>query len=67
MSGLGGLNKSPNGVVIGLVQLQLPDVATPEQLKAQTRRVCELVGKARRQSPVMDLVVFPEYCLHGLS
>ena len=24
MSGLGGLNKSPNGVVIGLVQLQLP-------------------------------------------
>ena len=67
MSGLGGLNKSPNGVVIGLVQLQLPDVATPEQLQAQTRKVCELVGKARRQSPVMDLVVFPEYCLHGLS
>jgi len=28
MSGLGGLNKSPNGVVIGLVQLQLPNVAT---------------------------------------
>ncbi len=29
MSGLGGLNKSPDGVVIGLVQLQLPDVVTP--------------------------------------
>ena len=43
-------------MVIGLVQLQLPDVATPEQLAAQTRRVCELVGKDRRQSPVMDLV-----------
>ena len=28
MNGLGGLNKSPNGVVIGLVQLQLPVVAT---------------------------------------
>lgn len=67
MSGLGGLNKSPSGVVIGLVQLQLPDVATPEQLAAQTARVCQLVAKARRQSPVMDLVVFPEYCLHGLS
>ena len=25
MSGLGGLNKSPDGVVIGLVQLQLAD------------------------------------------
>ena len=34
--GLGGLNKSPNGVVIGVVQLQLPVVATPEQLAAQT-------------------------------
>ena len=29
MNGLGGLNKSPNGVVIGLVQLQLPVVSTP--------------------------------------
>ena len=32
MNGLGGLNKSPNGVVIGLVQLALPVVATPDQL-----------------------------------
>ncbi len=67
MSGLGGLNKSDNGVVIGVVQLQLPSVETPEQLAAQTQRVCDLVGKARRQQPGMDLVVFPEYCLHGLS
>jgi formamidase len=67
MSGLGGLNKSPNGVVIGLVQLQLPVVVTPADLAAQTRRICDLVGKARRNMPSMDLVVFPEYALHGLS
>src|SRR5688500_12773507 len=67
MSGLGGLNKSPNGVVIGLVQLQLPVVATEEDLDAQCKRICELVGKARRNMPSMDLVVFPEYSLHGLS
>jgi formamidase len=67
MSGLGGLNKTPNGVVIGLVQLQLPNVATPEQLSQQAARVASLVGKARRSSPGMDLVVFPEYSLHGLS
>ena len=67
MSGLGGLNKSPNGVVLGLVQLQLPVVGTPEQLAAQTRRICEMVAKARRNMPGMDLVVFPEYALHGLS
>ena len=67
MSGLGGLNKSPNGVVVGLVQLQNPVVQTPADLEAQTARVCALVGKARHNNPAMDLVVFPEYSLHGLS
>jgi len=67
MSGLGGLNKSPHGVVIGLVQLQLPVVETPAQLKAQAERICWMVGKARRNLGTMDLVVFPEYALHGLS
>lgn len=67
MNGLGGLNKSQNGVVIGMVQLQLPVVVTPADLAKQTARVVELVGKARRNLPGMDLVVFPEYSLHGLS
>jgi formamidase len=67
MNGLGGLNKSDNGVVIGLVQLQLPVVETPADLKRQTTRIVELVGKARRNMATMDLVVFPEYALHGLS
>jgi formamidase len=65
-SGLGGLNRSPAGVVIGLVQRQNPDVETPVQLAAQTQRIVEMVGKARRNNPAMDLVVFPEYALHGL-
>ena len=67
MSGFGGLNKSEAGVVIGLVQLQLPVVETPVQLAAQTERICAIVAKARRGMPTMDLVVFPEYSLHGLS
>jgi formamidase len=67
MTGLGGLNKSRHGVVVGLVQLQLPVVATPADLAAQTRRICEMVAKARRNQSTMDLVVFPEYALHGLS
>ena len=67
MSGLGGLNKSAHGVVVGLVQLQLPVVDTPAQLKAQAERICWMVGKARRNQGTMDLVVFPEYSLHGLS
>lgn len=67
MSGLGGLNKSPNGVVIGLVQLQLPVVETRDDLTRQTAKIVAMVGKARRSMPTMDLVVFPEYALHGLS
>ena len=67
MSGLGGLNKTPSGVVLGMVQLQLPNVVTPDDLAAQTQRIVEMVGKARRNMPAMDLVVFPEYSLHGLS
>ena len=67
MSGLGGLNKSPKGVVIGLVQLKLPVVDTPQQLKSQTQVICNMVDKARRNLGTMDLVVFPEYSLHGLS
>jgi len=67
MSGLGGLNKSANGVVIGLVQLQLPAIAGPSDIAAQTEKICAMVAKARRGMPSMDLVVFPEYSLHGLS
>ena len=67
MSGLGGLNKSPNGVVLGMVQAQLPNVVTPEDLAEQTQNIVDMVAKARRNMPSMDLVVFPEYSLHGLS
>ena len=36
-------------------------------LARQTERIVYMVGKARRNSGPMDLVVFPEYSLHGLS
>lgn len=67
MNGLGGLNKSENGVVIGMVQLQLPNTVTKADLAAQTEKIVAMVGKARRNLAGMDLVVFPEYALHGLS
>lgn len=67
MTGLGGLNRSPGGVVIGLVQLQLPVVATRDDLARQTAEISALVTKARKGMSTMDLVVFPEYALHGLS
>jgi len=67
MNGLGGLNKSPDGVVIGMVQLQLPVVKTVDDLRAQTKKICKMVAKAKQGMSTLDLVVFPEYALHGLS
>ena len=67
MNGLGGLNKSPNGVVIGLVQLKLPEIGTRADITQQAARIVAMVGKAKRGMGTLDLVVFPEYALHGLS
>lgn len=66
-SALSGLNKTPKGVVIGVAQTQLPNPHTREALWEQTEKVVSMVDKARRAYPGMDLIVFPEYCLHGLS
>lgn len=67
MSGLGGLNKTSGGIVIAAVQSQLFRVDTPEDLAKSTEHVCNLVRKAKREYPAADLVLFPEYCIHGLS
>ena len=67
MNGLGGLNPSPYGVVLGLVQLALPAIETRADIARQTERICAMVAKARRNMASLDLVVFPEYALHGLS
>ncbi|CAK7237208.1 hypothetical protein SBRCBS47491_009899 [Sporothrix bragantina] len=67
MSGLGGLNKTTGGIVIAAVQSQLFRVDTPAQLAVATEHVCSLVRRARREYPAVDLVLFPEYCIHGLS
>ena len=65
MNGLCGLNKSPDGVVIGLVQMQGAVVTTKACLAAQTEKICATVARAKRSMPATDLVVFPEYALQG--
>ena len=67
MSGLGGLNKAPNGVVIGLIQMQMPCCVDRGRSRAPVRTHLQSGAKARRNMATMDLVVFPEYSLHGLS
>ena len=59
MKGLGGLNKSDSGVVIGLVQLRLPVVETPDQLASRPAGLS--TRSARRGTVTTDLVMFPDY------
>ena len=42
MNGLGGLNKSPGDVVVGLVQLQNPTVATRDEIVQRLERPAAL-------------------------
>jgi len=67
MSGLGGLNKTSGGIVIAAVQSQLFHVSNPEQLSKATEHVCDLVRQTKRAYPSTDLILFPEYSIHGLS
>jgi formamidase len=52
-------------VVIGLAQLRLPKIARKSDLGAQTKRICAMVQKARKN--LSGHGVFPEYLLHGLG
>lgn len=67
MSGLGGLNKTPGGIVISVVQSQLFQVDTPEDLAKAVQHVVSLVSRTKRAYAATDFVIFPEYCVHGLS
>ncbi len=67
MSGLGGLNKSTYGVVIGLVQLLAAGGRHARATGGADPAHMRTGGQGRRNQQTMDLVVFPEYALHGLS
>ena len=53
--------------MLGLCQLQLPVVVNKSDLARRTERIAALVTKAKKGTPALDLIVFPEYALHGLS
>ena len=59
MNGLDRLNKSGNVVVIGLVQLRLAAVETPNRLVSRPAGLS--TRSARRGTDTIDLVVFPDY------
>ncbi|MET4046875.1 formamidase [Rhodococcus sp. UYP5] len=67
MSGLGGLNPSPGGLVLGLVQSQVPINTEPGDTLRNAERLAEVLRGAKSGMPTLDLVMFPEYSLNGLD
>jgi formamidase len=65
MNGLSGINKSPDGVVIGLVQLRRPDISSVSDIGRQVSVIEEMVRHAKRGRTNIDILVFPEYSLNG--
>jgi len=64
---LAGLNKSPNGVRHRARSVAIARCCDEGKISPVDERIVYMVGKARRNLGTMDLVVFPEYSLHGLS
>lgn len=67
MNGLGGLNPSPDAMVLGLVQLAVPHISDRSGVLASVERIAGMVRGAKRGMPTLDLLVFPEYSLIGLT
>lgn len=67
MTGLGGLNPTEGALVLGLVQQQVPVVHEPADVRATAEKVAGMVRGAKAGLPTLDLLVFPEYSLHGLN
>ncbi|MCZ4080443.1 formamidase [Rhodococcus sp. H36-A4] len=66
MTGLGGLNPSSTSLTLGLVQQRVPLIGDMADVDATTDRVCRTVREAKAGLGSLDLLVFPEYSLHGL-
>ncbi len=67
MDGLGGLNKSQAGIVIGLLQCDSARIETPADLENAALRLAGFIREISERRPNLDLLVFPEYSLNGAS
>jgi len=67
MTGLGGLNPSPDALILGMVQFQVPVITDPGDLKQTAEKIAGQVRGAKEGMPSLDLVIFPEYSLNGLN
>lgn len=67
MSSTGSISASPNGLLMALVQYEVPVVNKPEDVQASVDRIAGMVGRTKAAYPDLDLIVFPEYSSSGLN
>lgn len=66
MTGLSGLNPPDDSLTLALVQQQIPRVESRADIDAVVEQVCATIGDIATGFPAAQLLVFPEYGLHGL-
>jgi len=66
VSGLGGLNPSPGGLVLALVQSRVPAIIDRDSLARNANRLASVVSHAKAELTTIDLFLFPEYSLNGM-
>lgn len=67
MDGLGGLNRTENGVIVGLLQLRTAEITTPADLNRAAENLAAFVRQVKSRRRDIDILVFPEYSLNGAS
>ncbi len=65
-TGLGGLNPPSGALTLALVQQQVPRVRSRDDIMEVTGSVAAMVSEIAGAFSNADLIVFPEYGLHGL-
>lgn len=66
MTGLSGLNPPENSLTLALVQQQIPLVRSRADIDLVVGEVCDTITQVTSAFPTTQLLVFPEYGLHGL-